>query len=90
MVSHTFADVCSWQHVVTFVPCVVCLMIEFKLVKLAIYEVLPVVVGKIQVFFVMTRCQLENSYQHFEGAWCICLQGPRSPIRLELCEVYIH
>lgn len=47
--------VCSRQHVVMLVPCIVCLMIELKLVKLAIFEILPVKVVKIQVFFVMTR-----------------------------------
>jgi len=65
-------------------------MIELKLVKLAIFEVLPVAVVKIQVFFVMAPCQLAHSLQHFEGAWSICLQGPRNPRRFELCEVYIQ
>jgi len=65
-------------------------MIELKLVELAIFEILPVAVVKIQVFFVMTPYQLANSYQHFEGAWSICLQGPRNPKRFELCEVYIQ
>jgi hypothetical protein len=65
-------------------------MIELKLVKLAIFEFLPVAVVKIQVCFVMTLCKLANNYQHFEGAWGICLQGPRSPKIFELCEVYIQ
>lgn len=65
-------------------------MIELKLVKLALFEILPLAVVKFQVFFVMTPCQLANSYQHFEGPWSICLQGPRSPKRFEVCEVYIQ
>jgi hypothetical protein len=42
-------------------------MTEPKPVKLAIFEVLPVALIKIQVFFGMTPCQLENSYWHYEG-----------------------
>jgi len=38
------------------------------------FEVLTLLLMKIQIFWDVTLCRLVNRYSHFGGASCICLQ----------------
>jgi hypothetical protein len=52
-----------------------CRLATANFLNYAKYQVLTVVLMKIQILWNVTQCRLVNSYQRFGDAWCLHLQG---------------